>query len=383
MPFPRPTLTDLRTQTSQDIASALPGTDPLLRFANLGIIGRVLAGLINLLYGYLDWIAQQSVPFTAVDEYLEGWGALVNVFRNPATRAIGTVSFTGAPDGTTLPNGTQLTRGDGKTFRTTASANVVSGVVTAPARADADASGLTGAWGNCDAGTVFVIGQAVAGINSSGSAATAFTGGADLETNDSYRERVLSAYQKQPQGGDPDDFYTWARNVPGVTRAWVAPNLAGAGTVTVYFMMDVTESAHNGFPQGTNGVSANDKGPTGTPRDVVATGDQLAVANAICAVAPVTALVYAVAPTPSTVNFVLDGIAGVSSTTKTAISTAIDTVFLQHSNVTGGATTLDISFLESAIAAVPGTEGFVMTSPSTNIALGAGALPVRGTTTYT
>ena len=39
MPFSRPTLATLRAQAAADIASALPGADPLLRFSNLGILG--------------------------------------------------------------------------------------------------------------------------------------------------------------------------------------------------------------------------------------------------------------------------------------------------------------------------------------------------------
>ena len=35
MPYSRPTLTQLRNQAAQDLAAALPGTDALLRFANL------------------------------------------------------------------------------------------------------------------------------------------------------------------------------------------------------------------------------------------------------------------------------------------------------------------------------------------------------------
>ncbi|WP_321895847.1 hypothetical protein [Paraburkholderia heleia] len=73
--FSRPTLTDLQTQVSSDIASSVPGTDPLLRFANLRTTGRVQAGLAHLHYDHLDWIAKQAVPYTATDEYLAGCGA--------------------------------------------------------------------------------------------------------------------------------------------------------------------------------------------------------------------------------------------------------------------------------------------------------------------
>ncbi|STJ26665.1 baseplate J protein [Citrobacter braakii] len=87
MPYKHPTLTDLRGQVRSDIQSALPKTGGLLRFSNLKITGDVQAGLSYGHYGYLDWIAQQSTPFTATDEYLEAWAALVAVYRKPATAA--------------------------------------------------------------------------------------------------------------------------------------------------------------------------------------------------------------------------------------------------------------------------------------------------------
>ncbi|EON10601.1 baseplate J family protein, partial [Pandoraea sp. SD6-2] len=68
MPYQRPTLTELQQQVASDIASNVQGADPLLRFANLKITGRVQAGLAHLHYGYIDYIAKQAVPWTATGE---------------------------------------------------------------------------------------------------------------------------------------------------------------------------------------------------------------------------------------------------------------------------------------------------------------------------
>jgi uncharacterized phage protein gp47/JayE len=376
MPFERPSLSDLRTQTAQDIAAALPGADPLLRFSNLQILGTVLSGLSHLHYGYLDWIAQQAVPFTATDEFLEAWGALKGVYRNPATPASGTVYCTGA-NGSVVPAGTQLVRGDGVTFTTTAPGTIALETATLPAVADADPSGLNGAFGNTDSGALMNLGQAIAGVSSQVIVATPFTGGADLEADDALRARILQAYQNPPHGGDADDYVTWAEQVSGVTRAWCVPNGMGPGTVMVYVMLDDAESVHGGFPQGSNGVAAAE------PRDMAATGDQLAVANHIFPLQPVTALVYVVAPTPNTVNFTINGISGASADTKSAIAAAITTVFRQYSDIASGSSTVDLSYIESAIASVPNTAGFVITAPSANIVSASGQLPKLGTVTYT
>jgi uncharacterized phage protein gp47/JayE len=286
MPFTRPSLSDLRSQVAQDIASAAPGSDPLLRFSNLKITGDAQAALANLHYGYLDWIAKNAVPFTASGEFLEGWAGLIGVIRKPATSASGSVTFIGTP-GAVIPAGVKVVRGDGVTF-TTGAGQTVGGGGTAivAATADADLTGQTGAFGNTAVSTVMTLGQAIAGVQSNGSVSAVFAGGADLETDDALRSRMLFVYQNPPQGGDKNDYVQWALAVPGVTRAWCFPNLAGPGTVSVYTMWDVSEAAHGGFPQGSNGVA------TAETRAAAATGDQLAVANALFALQPVTALVY-------------------------------------------------------------------------------------------
>lgn len=369
MPFPRPSLTDLRNQVAQDIAADLPGSDPLLRFSNLSIMGTAQAGLAHQHYGYLDWIAQQAVPWTATGEFLEGWAALKKVYRKPAKSATGNVTFSGI-NGTLIPAGTSIVRGDGAAFVSTADALVSGGVAVVAASAVADSTGQTGAWGNTSTGTVMTLGQTIPGIQSNGTVTTDFTGGADLETDDSLRARMLEAYQNPPQGGDQADYVTWALAVPGVTRAWCVPNGFGSGTVVVYVMLDSSESAHGGFPQGTNGVAAAES------RGVAATGDQLAVANAIYVEQPVTALVYAVAPTANPINFTIKGIPAGS---QGLISPAIAGVFLRD-GVPGGS--IPLAHIWSAIAAVTGVNDFVIQSPIADITNATGQLPTVGTLTF-
>lgn len=382
MPFARQTLTGLRNQIAQDIAAALPGADPLLRFSNLKILGDAQAGLSYLEYEYLDWIALQANPFTATEEILEAWAALKSVYRKAATIATGTATFTGS-NGSLIPAGTGITRGDGTTYLTLADASIgISGSVTVAAQAIADPTGLAGAFGNCAIGTILTLSQAIAGVQSGGFAATTFTGGADLETDDSLRTRMLFAYQNPPQGGAQSDYVGWAMEVAGVTRAWCAPNGFGTGTVVVYVMLDEAEAAHGGFPQGSDGVSQHDKGPDGLPRGIVATGDQLTIADFIIKPQPVTALVYIVSPTVNTVNFTISGLAGASAATKALISQSVAGVFIQQGTPLAGAGVIDLSYVESAIAAIPGTSGFVIAVPTGNIANTTGQLPVLGAITY-
>ena len=365
MPYARPTLSDLRKQVAADIASALPNTDPLLRFSNLQIMGVIEAGLAHLHYGYLDWISKQSIPATATDEFLEAWAALKGVTRKAAAQASGQITFTGKP-GTDIPSGTPISRGDGVLYISTADA-VVAGGGTAVVSAQAV---VAAAGGNCQTATVMTLGMAIAGMQSNGTVTSAFTGGADVETPDEFRTRMLVVYANPPQGGAVADYIEWATDVPGVTRAWCS--LAG-GLVYVFIMLDDAESAFGGFPQGTNGVAAAE------PRGVAATGDQLTVANAILPLQPVTALVYVLAPVQNSVNFTIANISGVSVAVQTQISAAIADVFFRKGSPAG---TIDLSDIESAIAAIAGTEGFVITVPNNNIVNPTSSLPVVGTITY-
>jgi len=378
MPFPRPNLSTLRAQVAADIAAGLPGVDVLLRFANLRIVGDALAAMVNGLYGYLDWIAKQAVPFTATDEYLEGWSALKGVTRKAAVAASGTVTFNAA--GGTLPAGASVSRSDGATFIVAADAAAAGGHVVATLVA-----ALPGAAGNTPVGTTMTIANAIPGISSAGTVTATIAGGADVERDDDLKTRMIAAYSNPGQGGAAADYVTWALSVAGVTRAWARPNLYGAGTVGVMFMMDDAEAAFGGFPQGSNGVAADEV------RGIAATGDQLVIANALFDLQPVTSLVYALAPVPNTIAMTIAGLSAASPSTKAIIAAAFASA-LRASATPGGVTPL--STIEAEIAAVSGASGFVITAmtasagsvtpgPAGNITSNADALPVPGAIIYT
>lgn len=386
MPFSRPTLVQLMSQAQQDIIAGqitdqstgkiLQG---LLAQANLLDVSTMLAGLASLLYDDVDFIAKQSNPWTATDEFLEGWAALKGVIRKAASAANGSfIIVSGATNGAQLPAGSIITRSDGVEFATTASAMVSGGALSAPIQATTVGSITT-----LVTGTPLTIAAPVSGIPIKGTAA-AGTSGTDAELDADLRTRMLAAFAAPAQGGDRADYAEWATAVAGVTRAWVAPNGAGAGTVVLYTMWDEAEAAHGGFPQGSNGVSQYDAGPGGSPRDTVATGDQLAVADAIAVQQPVTALVYSCAPANDPQSFSIGGL-GTNNTaaTQAAITAALQDMFLRLGNV-GGTTNpatgepwppIDPSDWYAAISSVTGVGRFTVTSPTSPISPGAGQLP--------
>lgn len=368
MPYPRPTLTALRQQAIEDITtSGVPNISGLLRNAVLRVLAWVMSGLAYSVYGYIDWIAREAVPFTATDEFLEAWAALIGIYRKDSTPASGHATFTGTP-GRLVANGAGLTRQDGTPYTATADATVDStGNVLVPFLA-----AVNGAATDCDDNTPISLDPPIAGINAGGVTVGPTTGGADQETDDSLRTRMLEKYREPPQGGSTADFTEWALEVPGCTRVWIVPQGYGAGSVVVFPMFDDVESAHDGFPQGTDGCAAEE------PRGPTATGDQLAVAEHIWPVQPVTSLVYVAAPTPFPVDVVLQALTPNTVELQGQIVAALEDMFLVTAEVGG---TLYPSDLYQAILATPGVDHFTMSVPAAPVIAPGGALPILGTLT--
>ncbi len=353
----------------------------LLQKAILRYIAYAQAGVGFQHYDELDYISKQAVPWSATDEFLEGWASLKGVGRKPAvaTAATSTFAYVGNTSAD-VPAGTSILRNsDGFSYTTLADATVIGGSITVTMQAT-----VAGSAGNFDAGAPFTLGVPITGVQSVSTASAQVTAGADIELDDSLRTRMLQIYAAPPQGGDSQDYIDWTLAVPGVTRAWVAPLALGPGTVSVYSMWDTAEAANGGFPQGANGVATNET------RGTAATGDQLEVANAIYPKRPVTALVYSIAPAPTATNITVADL-GASNTAanKAAIAAALTDMFLRLGNV-GGAIQpatgepwppIEPDAIYAAIESVPGLTGFKVTTPTAAISPASGYLPTLGTLT--
>ncbi len=379
MPYARPTFTQLRDGALQDIAAEQiydtttdEVVDPLLLlFDPLTIQAKVMAGLAYEEYGYLDYIALQATPYTATDEAALAWGALVGLTLKGATTATGTAQFTGQV-GVDIPAGTGLSRSDGATYVTTADMPVpASGTAIVSFEAT-----TAGALFTVVAGMTLTISQPIEGVTSKGVVLTSTAPGADIEDMDAFKARYLLRYASPPAGGSQTDYVEWAEAVSGVTRAWCVPNGMGAGTVTVFVMLDVSQAAFGGFPQGTNGVAAAET------RAKAATGDQLTVANYIDPLRPVTALVYVAAPVPDPLPFVIANL-GTANTTanKTAITAALQAILLAVGDPRGQ--TILPSYFETAIAQAIGSAPFTLVSPNGPVIVPFGQLPTVGSVTMT
>ena len=376
MPYQRPTLSALITQSEADVIASAGN---LLPIDVLTLLAVDHAGLANLHFGHIDRVSWECTPWSAIYQ-IEAWAALRGVTRVPASTASLTAVFSGT-NGVLVSAGLAVTRQDGTAYTVTTGATTSAGTATVTIAATA-----AGAAGNCVVGTPLTLGSAPLGINAAGVAGSSVTVGADAETDDALRTRMLAVYAAPPQGGSLADYVEWAEAVPGVTRAWVTTEGMGAGTVVVYTMFDTTESAFGGFPQGTNGVATSES------RGTAATGDQLAVANATYPLRPVTALVYSFAPVAYPVAFQILDVLPFTTAMQTSITAALVAVF-QRSAAPGGTnwpvTTpgtangkLYMSFFTAALDAVPGLQRYTLVTPNTAITAPSGYLPTLGTITW-
>lgn len=355
MPFERPTLPDLVTRISADIKSRLEFTSPALRRSVRSVYSRVLAGAVHMLHGHLEFLGRQLFADQSDDEYLVRQASLYGVSKNPATFAIGSVLIAG-DDATIIPIGTILRRADGVEYETTIEVAVgPPGAPTGEAVLPISAV-LAGVGGNADADTVLTFESPIAGVSAIATVdADALTGGADQETTEALRTRLLQYLRNPPEGGAEEDYRTWALDVAGVTRVWVYPRANGAGTVVVRFMRD--NDSGSGFPSG---------------------GEVAAVQAALDELRPVTATVTAVAPVAKTWNFTI-AVTPNTADVKAAVQAEIADLFLREGEP---GETIKLWKVEDAINDAAGLTDYTLTSPAVDLTHAAGELPAIGTFTW-
>ncbi|SET27090.1 Uncharacterized phage protein gp47/JayE [Pseudomonas sp. NFR09] len=331
MPFETPTLPVLVSRIQSDLAS------DALRRSDAQVLSRALSGTAYGLYGYLDWIAEQNLPDTADEETLERIANLrLSQPRKAAQPAAGTASFTAA-GGRVVDVDTVMQSNDGRAYRVTESVTTVAGINTAKLEA-VDAGTL----GNIEAGMVLTLIQPVEGLVSTFTVlAPGLIGGITQESVESLRARVVRSYRVIPHGGSPDDYETWALEVPGVTRAWCRRNFLGPGTVGLFVMRD------------------DDANPIPDPAQLAEVRDYIEQPN----VRPVTAELYVLPPVPVPVVYQL------SLTPDTSAVRAAVTVQLQdlHNREAGLGDKLLITHIGEAISSATGETDHNLISPSDDV----------------
>lgn len=184
-----------------------------------------VAAVAEQLHAHIVWVLRQFFPDTADQDYLLKFAAQRGVNRQVAKRATGLVRFTGSAS-SVVPAGVRVTT-TLATYITDSAATVpVGGIVDVAATCE-----VTGEAYNLSAPTSATISGAPSTIATA--QVLAMTGGADDEDIGALLERLLVVMAQPAQGGNSNDYAVWAREVPGVAKAYVFPLRRGIGTVDV------------------------------------------------------------------------------------------------------------------------------------------------------
>ena len=242
----------LETPTTKDIsdnivAQMVATFGPTMPKSFIRVLAKVLAGVFIILYKYGGFIFLQLFVSTAsmrptvingktVIPLVE-WGRLIGAGEpNAATSAELSVRVQVEILGTSLPASSQLVHApSGVTFITTTGVVLDSDFVDVNVIAVSDQNGTGGAGtiGNLTTGAALSFANPLSGVARTAIVQSQVVTGADAETDEQYRARVVNRFQLRPQGGAYVDYKLWAEETPGVKQAF--PYTASTpGQVEVY-----------------------------------------------------------------------------------------------------------------------------------------------------
>lgn len=159
----------------------------------------------------IDYAAKQNLLHYAAGSYLDHLGALVGAERLPAQSAKTTLRFTLSapqPQAVTIPAGTRATP-DGKLFfATTTATTVPAGTTEIDVAAECTTAGVSGnGW---QPGQINKLVDPLPWIKSVTNITTS-SGGADVESDDAFRERIRQAPERFSVAGPSEAYKYWAR----------------------------------------------------------------------------------------------------------------------------------------------------------------------------
>ena len=308
------------------------------------------AAQLQSLYIYNDWVRAQCFPQTARGEYLDYHAQMRGLSRNQAEKATGSLRFSIDEElvyDVPIPAGTVCRTVTGLGFVTNEDGSIPAGELSCDVACEAEEAGAAG---NVPEGTIVYMVNAPVGVSACENRA-AFSGGADEESDEELRARVLASFKTLPNGANAAYYEKEALSVNGVAAVTVLPKNRGLGTV------DIVISAEDGLP---------------SQALLTAVRDRLEDTREICCDIRVSApetveidISAAVTPAP-----------GVDSAELSArVSAALSDYF------GGGLLGKDVLLVKlgSIIYSVDGVENYVITSPSADVYVDRTELPVLGT----
>lgn len=343
--FKAQTAAEISRQLNGAFQAEMPGSNPYIWPSNLAVIRKVLAQAFRGVELRLEWLHRQRFVSLCEAEYLDLHATDEGLARLPALYASGAVMMITVPGTVILPL-TELTHGS-ITYITMAEITATTTVTSVQVRATEP-----GVTGNVDPGATLTLTEATVGVGTVTVSPTGIVGGAEVESDDSLRERILYNKRNPPAGGSPSEYIEWARQKPGVTRVWVNRATPQPGSVTIYFAMDLTYA--NGIP---------------------GDADVASLLSLLEDFAPADADVIVRAPAILPVNITISNLVPDTHAIRDAVLAEVQAMFLRRA-APGQVFARD--WIAEAISSVPGWQRHFVEEPLLDIFPAPGQLPVLG-----
>lgn len=254
MPTSIPTTQQISDNILSQMEVSLGKAAPFLPRMFIRPLAKALAAVFVLLYKFGGFIFLQMFVQTAswdpvqigsrIIRPLVEWGRLIGAGDpTAATQAEISATVTVLNQVGSLPAGSQLIGALNQiTYISTAAVLLDAPTVTVPCRAVADPadpdSNGSGAVGNLDPGDALQFANPLKDVGRDAVVLTLDTTGADGETEQDYRQRVIDRFQAQPQGGAYADYRLWGAEVAGVRQIY--PYTGAPGQVDVFVEADTS-----------------------------------------------------------------------------------------------------------------------------------------------
>lgn len=301
----QPTIQGLTDNVVSQIEGKIAQDVPLLPKSFIRVLAKALAGVTVLLYRYCGWILlqlfvahasfQETVVLGRRLRPLVEWGRLIGVGDpQPATQAELVIDVEVELQSGDLAGGSQLIfPASGVLYQVISAVPLNAATVQATIRAvsDQDGGDGAGAIGNLEPGDIVQFANPLPNVARNATVVSVTTQGADAETEEAYRARVIRRFQRRPQGGAYADYQAWGEEVPGILNVYPYAS-ATPGEVDVY--VEATPES-SGDPDGI---------PTQGQLDAVAESIKLD-AEGLASRRPVTAMVNVFPITRSTFDVVI------------------------------------------------------------------------------
>lgn len=357
MPFERPTLQTIVSNIMTDLKAQFQLTAGFVRNSVFWVLAKVVAGASHLFYDRLDEMVKQLFVSTATGKFLELLGAEYGIFRFFGAKSTGSITVTGT-DGVVIPAGTRFQNSVGSVYTSMAAATISANIASVHITAE-----NTGSSYNADAGSALIFISPIAGINTDATVDSGgIVGGADADTDEQYRNRILSRKRQPPDGGNAAAYIGWMLEVDGVTRAWTFPQLYGKGTIGATFVKD------NASP-----IIPTDADIENVRNYIVEHSDSATGKKIGC---PVTADpgLFVIKPEPLAVNFKIKT-SPYNSVTVSSMRDRISDLIQQRGAPNS---TITISQMYEAITAATGEVASVIISPVADVSASYQQVPVVG-----